>query len=133
MDGGFVTTQWSRVLAARDGRESKARAALETLFQAYWQPLFAYVRRQGHDPDVASDLTQAYFATLLEKEFLNSVDPTAGRFRSFLLASLKNFLSHERDRERALNRGEAYRQLRRAIAYAPGGHFRVRSQSEQEL
>lgn len=105
MGGEFSTTQWSRVLAARDGRDTEARQALEKLFQAYWQPLFAFVRSQGHDPDDASDLTQAYCATLLEKDFLKSVQPSAGRFRSFLLASLKHFLSHERDKERALKRG----------------------------
>lgn len=105
MDGDFVTTRWSRVLAARDGSEAEARQALEKLFQAYWLPLFAFVRRQGHDPDTASDLTQAYFTTLLEKDFLKAVEPSAGRFRSFLLASLKHFLSHERDKERALKRG----------------------------
>ena len=105
MDRDFVTTRWSRVLAARDGSEAEARQALEKLFQAYWLPLFAFVRRQGHDPDTASDLTQAYFTTLLEKDFLKAVEPSAGRFRSFLLASLKHFLSHERDKERALKRG----------------------------
>jgi RNA polymerase sigma-70 factor (ECF subfamily) len=105
VNGGFVTTQWSRVLAARDGSDEQARQALESLFQAYWLPLFAFVRRQGHDPESASDLTQAYFTTLIEKGFLKAVEPSAGRFRSFLLTSLKHFLSHERDREQALKRG----------------------------
>jgi RNA polymerase sigma-70 factor (ECF subfamily) len=105
LSGGFNTTQWSRVLRARDGADSEARDSLAALCQTYWYPLYAFVRRQGHDPDAARDLTQAYFTELLEKDFLKSVEPSAGRFRSFLLASLKHFLSHERDRERALKRG----------------------------
>ena len=105
MSGKVATTQWSQVLTARDGSESQARAALESLCQTYWQPLYAYIRHQGSSPEEASDLTQGFFAEFLEKDFLSSVDPDKGRFRSFLLASLRNFLSHERDRERALKRG----------------------------
>ena len=102
---GFESTTWGRVRTARDGSDSEARRALEELCQTYWQPLYAFVRRQGHDRDAACDLTQAYFAELLDKDFLKAVDSSAGRFRSFLLASLKHFLSHQRDRERALKRG----------------------------
>jgi len=98
----MVTTQWSRVLAARDGSDTEARAALEALCRTYWEPLYAFVRRQGESPDEAADLTQGYFAELLDKDFLSVVDPSKGRFRSFLLASLKHFLSHERDRARAV-------------------------------
>ena len=105
MSGKVATTQWSQVLTARDGSDSQARAALESLCQTYWQPLYAYIRHQGSCPDEARDLTQGFFAEFLEKDFLSSVDPEKGRFRSFLLASLRNFLSHERDRERALKRG----------------------------
>jgi len=105
MSAKVATTQWSQVLAARDGTDTEARAALEMLCQTYWQPLYAYIRHQGSDPEEARDLTQAYFAELLEKDFLANVDRSKGRFRSFLLASLRNFLSHERDRERALKRG----------------------------
>ncbi len=105
MSGDFTTTQWSRVQQAREGSDTEARRALEELCQTYWHPLYAFVRRQGYSPDEAQDLTQAYFTELLEKDVLQVVDPSAGRFRSFLLASLKNFLSHERDRERALKRG----------------------------
>jgi RNA polymerase sigma-70 factor (ECF subfamily) len=100
-----ATTQWSQVLAARDGSETEARRALESLCRTYWQPLYAYIRHQGHGPDEASDLTQAYFTEFLEKDFLADVDPEKGRFRSFLLASLRHFLSHERSRSRALKRG----------------------------
>ena len=90
MSGKVATTQWSQVLAARDGSESQARAALESLCQTYWQPLYAYIRHQGSSPDEARDLTQGFFAELLEKDFLSSVDPSKGRFRSFLLASLRH-------------------------------------------
>jgi len=100
-----ATTQWSQVLAARDGSDTQARAALESPCQTYWQPLYAYIRHQGSDPDEARDLTQGYFAEFLEKDFLADVNPDKGRFRSFLLASLRNFLSHERERSRALKRG----------------------------
>lgn len=100
-----ATTEWSQVLAARDGSDTEARRALERLCSTYWQPLYAYVRHQGADPDEARDLTQGYFATLLEKDFLADVDPSKGRFRAFLLASLRNFISNQRDRGRALKRG----------------------------
>ena len=105
MSDRVATTQWSQVLAARDGSDTEARAALESLCQTYWQPLYAYIRHQGASPDEASDLTQGFFAELVEKDFLANVDPEKGRFRSYLLASLRHFLSHERDRERALKRG----------------------------
>ena len=107
----FTTTQWSRVQQAKEGSDTEARQALEELCQTYWQPLYAFIRRQGHDPDSAQDLTQAYFTELLAKDFLQVVDPSAGRFRSFLLASLKHFLSHERDRARALKRGGGTRSI----------------------
>ena len=100
-----ATTQWSQVLAARDGSDTEARRALESLCQTYWQPLYAYIRHQGYEPDEAGDLTQAYFTEFLEKDFLTDVDPEKGRFRSFLLTSLRHFLSHERIRSRALKRG----------------------------
>jgi RNA polymerase sigma-70 factor (ECF subfamily) len=106
-----ATTQWSQVLAARDGSDTEARRALEILCQTYWQPLYAYVRQQGSAPDEARDLTQAYFAELLEKDLLADADPAKGRLRSFLLASLRHFLSHERDRGRALKRGGGTRTL----------------------
>ena len=100
-----ATTQWSQVLAARDGSDTEARRALESLCQTYWQPLYAYIRQRGCGPDEASDLTQAYFTEFLEKDFLADVDPEKGRFRSFLLSSLRHFLSHERTRSSALKRG----------------------------
>lgn len=105
MGARVATTQWSQVLAARDGSQTEARVALVGLCQTYWQPLYAYVRHQGATPDEARDLTQGFFAEFLDKDFLADVDPEKGRFRSFLLASLRHFLSHERDRDRALKRG----------------------------
>lgn len=105
MGQGFDTTRWSMVLAARDGTDEAARRALGSLCEAYWMPVYAYIRRRGHGSDEAADLTQGYFALLLEKNFLASVRPELGRFRSFLLRSVQHFLSNERDRERAVKRG----------------------------
>jgi RNA polymerase sigma factor (sigma-70 family) len=101
----FVTTRWSRVLAAGQAQSTASREALAGLCEIYWYPLYAYVRRWGYDPDRAQDLTQEFFARLLEKHYLRDADPARGRFRSFLLASLKHFLSNERDRESAVKRG----------------------------
>ncbi len=107
----FATTQWNVVLAARDGSESQARLALGSLCEAYWFPLYAYVRHRGHAADEARDLTQAFFADLLSRDFLSAIDRSKGRFRSFLLASLEHFLSHERDKARALKKGAGVRTL----------------------
>ena len=105
MSSDFDTTQWSLVLAAQGDDTALARRALEDLCKAYWQPLYAFVRRQGHSIDEARDLTQAYFTHLLEKDSLRGLTPDAGRFRSFLLTSIKNLLADERRRELALKRG----------------------------
>lgn len=104
-DGYFATTHWTVVVNARAGDSSIARASLEKLCQSYWYPLYAFVRRQGHGPHDAQDLTQEFFARLLEKNYLGDVDRARGRFRSFLLASLKHFLANEWDRRRAQKRG----------------------------
>ena len=101
----FATTRWSQVLAAGHAPSSDSREALARLCEAYWYPLYSYVRRWGYDADQAQDLTQAFFATLLEKHYLRAADPSRGRFRSFLLASLKHFLSNEPDRAGAAKRG----------------------------
>jgi RNA polymerase sigma-70 factor (ECF subfamily) len=101
----FATTSWSQVLAARDGPTTASRQALEALCNAYWYPLYAFVRLQGYDPEQSLDLTQAYFTELLAKDYLKDVDPSLGRFRSFLKVSLKHFLSKERDKAQALKRG----------------------------
>jgi len=103
----FMTTRWSLVLAAGadDSLSGDAGDALARLCEAYWYPLYAYLRRHGRDADQAQDLTQAFFARLVEKRVIRMADPARGRFRSFLLTSLKNFASNERDRERAVKRG----------------------------
>jgi RNA polymerase sigma factor (sigma-70 family) len=101
----FATTRWSLVLAAGQRSSPQSSAALATLCENYWYPLYAYVRRRGHEADEAQDFTQAYFARLLEKNDLAAADPGRGRFRSFLLASLKHFLANEWDRARAEKRG----------------------------
>ena len=102
----FAATRWSVVLAARQPEASaQSREALETLCRHYWQPLYAFVRRQGHSPQDAQDLTQDFFALLLEKHYLGDVDPQKGKFRSFLLAALKHFLANEWDKRRAQKRG----------------------------
>ena len=104
MDGRFATTHWSLVLAARTGKSPESRSALDALCEAYWFPLYAFIRRQGYAADQARDLTQGYFARLVERRDLEDVRPELGRFRSFLLASVKHFLSNELDRERAMKR-----------------------------
>jgi len=100
----FVTTHWSVVLSAH-GDSTRANDALSTLCKAYWYPLYAYVRRQGHAPHDAQDLTQDFFTRLLARQFLAAADPARGRFRSFLLSALKNFLANEWDRRNAQKRG----------------------------
>ncbi len=111
MSSGFSTTQWSQVLAARDPTGTESQQALAALCEAYWYPLYAYVRSQGHDPEESRDLTQSYFAYLLEKNILKDVDPSAGRFRSFLLTSLKHYVSKERRKQSALKRGGGTRTI----------------------
>ncbi len=102
----FVATRWSIVLAAGgQDADSKRQRALEELAQIYWFPLYAYVRRQGQSPEAAEDLTQEFFARLIEKHSLRHVDPAKGRFRSFLLASLNHFLANEYDKAQTQKRG----------------------------
>ncbi|UCE47110.1 MAG: sigma-70 family RNA polymerase sigma factor [Phycisphaerales bacterium] len=103
--GRFATTHWSVVLAAGEPESTRHRQALEALCRTYWFPLYVYLRRQGNDASQAEDYTQAFLAFLLEKRALSKADPKRGRFRSFLLASLKNFLANERARARAHKRG----------------------------
>lgn len=106
-EGGaaFVTTHWSVVLAAQ-GESDEADAALEKLCRTYWWPLYGFVRREGYKPEDAQDLTQAFFARLLKRRDLETVRQERGRLRSYLLASLKNFLSKARLREMTVKRGE---------------------------
>jgi RNA polymerase sigma factor (sigma-70 family) len=101
----FATTHWTVVLAAGAADPSRCRAALETLCRTYWFPLYAYLRRQGCDCHQAQDYTQGFFTSLLERRALQRADPAQGRFRSFLLASLKHFVADQRDHAQAQKRG----------------------------
>jgi RNA polymerase sigma-70 factor (ECF subfamily) len=103
--GRFLTTRWSLIVAAQQPGETQAREALAELCRLYWYPLYAYIRRRGHDAGAAEDLTQAFFTHLIEKHALESVSPERGRFRSFLLTACQHFLANERERANALKRG----------------------------
>lgn len=111
MGAAFVTTHWSVVLAAGNSASPRAADALEQLCRVYWYPLYAFVRRSGHDEEPAKDLTQGFFERFLERNYLQDVDRQRGRFRSFLLASLKHFLANEWHRQRAQRRGGGARIL----------------------
>jgi RNA polymerase sigma factor (sigma-70 family) len=101
----FATTRWTVVLAAGAATSPASSAALEELCQTYWYPLYAYVRRRGHSPENAEDLTQEFFARFLGKNYLATLDGNQGRFRAFLLAALKHFLANEWDRANRQKRG----------------------------
>jgi RNA polymerase sigma-70 factor (ECF subfamily) len=116
----FATTHWSLILAARDRAEPGAEDALGSLCGEYWYPLYAYIRRRGHNPDDAHDLTQEFFARLLEKDVLADVDRGKGKFRSFLLATCNHFLANEYDRAHAMKRGGGRRMFSLDAADAEG-------------
>ena len=101
----FPTTRWTLVLAAGDPQGKEERSALVSLCGGYWYPLYAYVRRRGYPADQAQDLTQEFFVRVLDGRYLDRADPEKGRFRSFLLTSLKFFVADEEDRQRAHKRG----------------------------
>jgi RNA polymerase sigma factor (sigma-70 family) len=101
----FPATRWTLVIAAADPQRKEARSALVSLCESYWYPLYAYVRRRGYRADEAQDLTQEFFIRVLEGRYLDRADPEKGRFRSFLLTSLKFFVADEQDRQRAQKRG----------------------------
>jgi RNA polymerase sigma-70 factor (ECF subfamily) len=105
--GPFVTTHWSVVLAAGRSDSTRAQSALSSLCQAYWYPLYAYVRRRGYSPHDAQDMTQEFFARLLEHNWLARATRERGRFRTFLLSALGHFLANEWDKARAQKRGGA--------------------------
>jgi RNA polymerase sigma-70 factor (ECF subfamily) len=100
----FPTTHWSRVAAAAQATP-EARTALSELCAIYWYPLYAFVRRKGHDPEAARDLVQGFFADLLERGDLVAVDRSRGRLRSFLMAACTHYLANRHDQDRALKRG----------------------------
>ena len=101
----FPTTRWTLVVAAADPQGKGTRSALVSLCESYWYPLYAYIRRRGYPADQAQDLTQQFFIRVLEGRYLDRADPHKGRFRAFILTSLKFFLSDEADRDRAQKRG----------------------------
>jgi RNA polymerase sigma factor (sigma-70 family) len=106
-----MTTHWTMVLEAGSPQSPRYRQALETLCRTYWFPLYAYLRRRGYDSHQAEDYTQGFFASLLEKQGLHRADPALGKFRSFLLGSLKHFIADEWDRAQAKKRGGGKRSL----------------------
>ncbi len=108
--GRFATTRWSLVLAAGDEAGTSADA-LATLCELYWPPVYSIIRRQGYSVDDARDLTQTFFARVLEKAYFSAADPARGRFRSFLSTSVRHFLSNERDRVATQKRGGRSRHL----------------------
>lgn len=101
----FVTTHWSVVLTAAQEDTTRAEEALSRLCETYWYPLYAYVRRRGHSPEDAQDLTQEFFARLLGRKWVSDADRTKGRFRTFLLTALSRFLANEWDRAHTQKRG----------------------------
>jgi RNA polymerase sigma-70 factor (ECF subfamily) len=128
--GRFATTQWSLVLAAGEPGSPQAEEALARLCAVYWYPVFAFVRRQGHPLQDAQDLTQGFFARLIEKGDLADADRNRGRFRAFLLTACRHFLANEHDREQAQKRGGGQRGVPIDVAAAEGRYQRALSHSE---
>ena len=128
--GGFQTTRWTLVLRAGNRADLEADGALAALCERYWFPLYAYVRRRAAGVHEAQDLTQEFFARLLEKNALAAASPERGRFRGFLLAAIKNFLANQRDRAHALKRGGGARTLSLDLEY---GESRLRMEPAHDL
>ena len=126
----FPTTCWGRILQAGDPAAPESRAALEGLCRDYWYPLYAFVRHKGHDPHTAQDLVQGFFAALLEKEVLATIDRSKGRFRSFLMAACTHYLANQRDHDRALKRGGGWAPISIEAREAEG---RYRREPSHEL
>lgn len=103
--GRFATTRWSLVLAAGAQADDRSAEALSSLCELYWYPVYAFIRRQGYGAPESADLAQEFFLRVLEKNYFHAADPSRGRFRAFLCASVRHFLSNERDRARTLKRG----------------------------
>jgi len=117
--GDFQRTRWSVVLAAGQADSPQAEAALARLCQAYWRPVYEFIRRRGYEVEESKDLTQEFFCRLIEKQFLRIADRERGRFRTFLLACVEHFLGHERRKAQALKRGGQYTFV--PLHGAPGG------------
>ena len=128
--GRFATTRWSLVLAAGERGGTEAEEALAHLCAQYWYPVFAFVRRQGVPRDDAQDVTQGFFARLIEKGDLADADRSRGRFRSFLLTACQHYLSNERDHARAQKRGGGRAPVPIDVAAAEGRYERALSDEE---
>jgi RNA polymerase sigma factor (sigma-70 family) len=120
----FPSTRWSRVIEAGNLNEPHARESLADLCEGYWYPLYAFIRRRGHDPEQAKDLTQDFFAHLLERGILAQADPARGRFRSFLRTVCADYLANRRERENARKRGGGRTFLPIDTAEAEGRYVR---------
>ena len=107
----FETTSWSLIVQAQADDSAEAREAMSRLFETYWPPVYAFIRRRGQSPPDAEELAQAYFARFFEKGYARDFRPEAGRFRTFIRVSVSNFLANEWDRERAQKRGGATKVL----------------------
>jgi len=103
--GAFQSTLWSVVLRAKDPASPQRREALEKLIRSYWKPLYFFVRRKGKNAEECKDLTQGFFAELLEKDGLKTLDPDRGKFRTFLLSAFKHYMADQYDYDRAQKRG----------------------------
>ena len=101
----FATTRWTMVTAAGAAGDRRSAAALEELCEIYWPPLYAYLRGRGYPAEQAQDLTQGFFARLLETDAIRSADPARGRFRAFLLTALKRYVINEYERSMTVKRG----------------------------
>ena len=108
---GFQTTRWSVIVSAADRTNPKNEEALAQLCAHYWYPIYAFARRSGYDAHDSQDLTQSFFQHLLEQNALNRATPARGRFRTFLLASFQNHISHAREKARAVKRGGGQQHL----------------------
>jgi RNA polymerase sigma-70 factor (ECF subfamily) len=130
-DGGrFDTTQWSLVLAAGRRGSAAGEEALGSLCSQYWYPVFAFIRRRGYSVDEAQDLTQGFFARLIEKGDLAAADRNRGRFRTFLLTACRHYLANERDRARAGKRGGGRAPLSIDVVAAEGRYERALADAE---
>lgn len=121
--GRFLTTHWTVVMNAADSRSPDRTKALETLCGAYWYPLYVYVRRGGFSPEDAQDLTQSFFASLLEKQIHGAADPGRGKFRTFLLTAMKNFLAKAVRKSHAQKRGGGAEHLSLQLQDAEGRYL----------
>jgi RNA polymerase sigma factor (sigma-70 family) len=128
--GRFATTQWSLVLAAAKRDSAEAEQALARLCALYWYPVFAFVRRQAHSTEEAEDLTQGFFARLIEKGDIGDADRSRGRFRTFLLTACQHYLLNERDRMLAVKRGGGHAALSIDVIAAESRYQRALAHSE---